>query len=197
MGTRGLVGYQHNNVIKGYYNQYDCYWKGLGKDVLEFTKDLVNSKTLNSFKDKFLAVEWVTQDTPPTPELQEKYAKFADKSVSTKSLEEWYCLLRHLQGIGALKAINNDELSHVLDQSDFIEDSLYCENAYVFNFDKDCLDIYEGYQHIPRTPTPDDNRNYSYGPCKCIASIKFDEISIVKDLEEYLILVGAIKKEEE
>jgi hypothetical protein len=63
-------------------------------------------------------IEWVKEDTTPTPEVQKYYSElgFADLEVNRKKLDDWYCLLRKVQGAAALPVILKGNLKHMIDQ---------------------------------------------------------------------------------
>lgn len=70
---------------------------------------------------------------------------------------------------------------------DFIKDSLFCEWAYIMDFDEHKLDIYRGFQKSPTKgnifgETPN---KQGYYPCKLIKTIDFNEI--ISTDEDYLI----------
>ena len=191
MGTRGMIGIQTNKQILGTYNHFDSYPDCLGQEIVDF----LNKADKNKLKDKMLALIWVGEDVPPTSTQIEKYIQFSNTSVSSGSLDNWYCLLRNAQGIEGLRAIYDGHLDVLIDGSEFLKDSLYCEWGYIMNFDTECLDIYEGYQKIPGTDFSSMGRQYSYGPCKLILSIPFNDLSIVSDLVEYMKQLEVYKDE--
>ena len=81
-------------------------------------------------------------------------------SWSTQSLEEWYVLLRNLQGelYDILKA------GVMIDSAAFLLDSLFCKHAYVLNLDSGMFEYYEGFQEKPH-----DRGRYAAGDLKEIA----------------------------
>ena len=60
--------------------------------------------------------------------------------------DDWYCLLRHAQG--DLNVYKNG-LRYMIDNHDFIKDSLFCEYAYIINLDTKRLEFYVGFQKTP------------------------------------------------
>ena len=59
--------------------------------------------------------KWVDSESKPSTELQKYYSEldFADLEVSGKSFDDWYCLLRKVQGAKALPQILNGKLKHL------------------------------------------------------------------------------------
>ena len=164
MGTRGCYGFRKNGIDKLAYNHYDSYPDGLGSDVIKFCKE-TTVKEMNAIFDKIILVD---ESGMPTPEQIAECHKYYDGSVSSQSVEDWYCLLRHAQG--DLNAYKNG-LKYMIDNHDFIKDSLFCEYAYIINLDTKRLEFYVGFQKTPdetnRYGTEDDR---GYYPCKMMAS---------------------------
>lgn len=144
MGTRGAYGFYKNGTNKITYNHFDSYPEGLGADVVKF----IQSTPVAELHTIFDEIEMIEENSKPTPEQIEKYQHFADTSVSSGSLEEWYVLLRHAQG--DLSAFQKG-LRHMIDGgANFMKDSLFCEWAYVINLDENVLEVYEGFQKTPQ-----------------------------------------------
>lgn len=136
MGTRGYIGVRINGEDRGSYNHFDSYPSGLGVD---FTKDaLAMLQALDVYKQK--AVDWkgVDANSEPTDEERKTYQKFWQK-VSTG--QDWYSLLRDLHG----KLKDQLDLGLHTDEANFPLDSLFCEYAYIFNFDDGVVEYYKGF----------------------------------------------------
>ena len=103
MGTRGLTGFIVDGKWYATYNHFDSYPEGLGMEVLEFCKTITD---WDKVKELVRGITLVTNDTVQvTPDIIAMYNQFADTTVSTQNKEDWYCLLRDLQGVGILQAI--------------------------------------------------------------------------------------------
>jgi hypothetical protein len=188
MGTRGLYGVRKNGVDKCTYNHWDSYPSGLGSDVVEFCANNT-VENLNKFFDNIVLV---LEDSIPTEtQIKEcQKAGYVDLSVSTQSNDDWYCLLRNLQGNFKeyQKCIDSNSKIYMTDGIDFIKESLFCEYAYIINLDDEVLEFYEGFQKEPqvgnRYGTKEDR---GYYPCKLSLTIPLDEIGdvdrIVKIME--------------
>lgn len=171
MGTRGAYGFRIDEQDKLTYNHWDSYPEGLGKVIVEFCRNL-NKKSLSTLKKKVRALSLVDPDSKPTKAEIKHYNKFADTTVSSGSTDEWYVLLRELQGGKMLPHILNGTLKHMIENNDFIRDSLFCEYAYVIDLDRDVIEFYQGFQHRPdttnrygRKATPN-GTGTKYYPCK-------------------------------
>lgn len=200
MGTRGSVGHIKNNVFKGGYKQFDCYLDGEGEEVVHFLR--THRDRLDELKEKVDEIKWVKrEDEEPTWEEKEFYKKNANLKVGRQSLSDWYCLLREYQGIASYEALLNGEIEHFIDNSEFIKDSLFCECAYILNFDTDRIEFYIGFQ---KTPDPSNRFGTSkfnevldreYYPCKKV--IDFPMNDIPEDWKEQVERAAGFKEESE
>ena len=138
MGTRGAYGFYKNGVSKITYNHFDSYPEGLGLDIIKYIK----SKSIEEMNADFNSITMVNDDDKPTIEQFLKCAEYYNDTVSSKSPEEWYCLLREAQGDLDASA----KIGIMIDSQEFMKDSLFCEYAYIINLDKDVLEIYKGFQ---------------------------------------------------
>lgn len=140
MGTRGAYGLYKKGETKVTYNHFDSYPSGLGEDLVQFLRQS-NVKELN---DTFDRIELIDEQVKPTAEQIHHCKPWTDLGVSEQSEDDWYCLLRGAQG--GLEAYR-DGLKYMSDAKGFLEDSLFCEWAYVINLDENTFEVYEGYQH--------------------------------------------------
>jgi hypothetical protein len=190
MGTRGAVGFILDNKVYATYNHYDSYPDGLGQEMINFCKDLVSDNdTLEIFKCHADNVILVNQQDMATPDLVEKYKQFSSTSVSVQKVEEWYCLLHSLQGVGILEQILIGNVNHMIDSVEFLKDSLFCEYAYLLNLDTEEIMFFEGFNTEPIDPDndplgfasfkPEETREIernTYYPVKYLGSCPIDNI---------------------
>ena len=176
MGTRGIYGLRKNGKDKLTYNHFDSYPEGLGKDILTFIAE--NKSKLNNVYDNIVLVE---EDTTPTQEQIEDCKEYTDLSVSEKSTADWYCLLRNIQGYLTPYL---DKKCYMINNEDFIKDSLFCEYGYIINLDENVLEFWIGFQKSPmqgnRYGIEEIDKDYGYYPCKNVLNIPLDEITIDK-----------------
>lgn len=214
MSTRGLYGLRKNGIDKCTYNHSDSYPDWLGKEILEFCA----RNSIEKLSRLFDNIEIVSEGSTPTEEQIEicKKAGYVNLSVSSRNETDWYCLLRNLQGNfnAYTKCIEDNTKVFMTNGSDFIQDSLFCEYAYIINLDDEVLEFYEGFQKEPQVDnrygtTPDDN---GYYPCKLSFTIPLDEIDFSNidrfvskmktgleedELEEYQNLINEFNLSEE
>lgn len=94
MGTRGKFGFYYKGKHYTCYNHFDSYPSFLGVHlILEILK-----ANLDEWIILLENIREVSEDVKPAPGDIEKLEKYTDLVVSTKSTEDWYCLLRLTQG---------------------------------------------------------------------------------------------------
>ena len=180
MGTRGCMGVRVDGQDKLTYNHFDSYPDGLGDDMVKDIKKLLveGQKTLRA---QALALQLVDENAKPTAEQIAKLNQFADTRVSSGSTEEWYVLLRNLQG----KFADTLYAGIMIDSHEFLKDSLFCEWAYIVNLDEQTFEVYQGFQRKPHTagryaalPVKQETKpGYdTYYPVALVATIPFDKL---------------------
>jgi hypothetical protein len=147
MGTRGCFGVRINRKDKISYNQYDSYPSGLGCGI---ARDIVVARTVDpafvQWKELAGKLILVKEDgKKPTPQQIKQLKEYADLGVGEQSYDDWYCLLRNLQG----ELAKTLEAGYCLDSKGFLRNSLFCEWAYVVNLDSMVLEVYRGFQDAP------------------------------------------------
>ena len=180
MGTSGMIGFYRDGVTKATYCHFDSGPDGVGADVLATVQAASYDELLRAFDN----IQLVDENEPAPPALQERYRKFSNTAVSTGSLSEWYCLLRGAQG--DLKAWIHDGCQHMVDSSDFILNSTFCEYAYLVNLNGlGTFEAYRGFQSEPHNKgryaknEPADPGNY---PCCLVASWPLDKLPTSDEL---------------
>lgn len=147
MGTRGAMVFVVDGETKVMYNHFDSYPDGLGLDIMAWLRECLESESrleeVVSLTRRLRKIEH--SDSLPTEEEWHHFSEYADTRVSTG--DDWYALLRGTQGKPdvALRA------GFYVDASEFLLDSLFCEWAYVVDFDKSVFEIYRGFQTSGKT----------------------------------------------
>lgn len=139
MGTRGIMGVRIDGQDKLTYNHYDSYPDGLGEAMVKDIRSLIKTKKMET---QARGITFIDPEIKPTPNQIAKLNPYTDLGVSNQSTSDWYCLTRKLQG--NLK----DTLAAGLmdDAKDFMNNSLFCEWAYIVNFDDGLFEVYRGFQ---------------------------------------------------
>lgn len=142
MSTRGYYGIKKKGELKGTYNHCDSYPSGLGIDLLESIRKISILNRLPILNKTFDYIELVDETSTPTKEqiAKCKSAGLVDLSVSDKSEQDWYCLLRNAQG--NLSVYINQVVPYMTNGNDFFEDTLWCEWAYIIDLDNSTFCVY-------------------------------------------------------
>lgn len=142
MGTRGAFGVIVGEQEKIGYNQYDSYPEGNGVENLRWLRESIADGKLDEIRQQAIDARLVSDEIKPTPEDVEALRPYTNLGVSEQSTDDWYCLTRDTQGdIGAMLRCGYIEDNHL-----FPLDSLFCEWAYLIDFDKGVLEAYKGFQ---------------------------------------------------
>ena len=133
MGTRHvtMVILDEKPVI-AQYGQWDGYPDGQGATILEFLETMIE-KTM---REKLAKCRFIT------PEEATKFD--AEIAASDKGLKELFPLLTRDLGAGILQAVYDSDAEEILlsDQSDFGQDEVFCEFAYIIDLDKATFEFY-------------------------------------------------------
>ena len=140
MSTRGLMGIKKKGELKAQYNHFDSYISGLGKDIINEINKIKKDDRLEVLSKTFDNIILLNENDCIDDEIKEYCLTkgAADLNVSSKSLDNLYCLLRNTQGNLGLYISG---FKYMLNGNDFINDTLFCEYAYVINLDTKTLDI--------------------------------------------------------
>ena len=184
MGTRGALGFRASEQDKLTYSHFDSYPSGLGEAVLGWLRAEVAAGHETQIREAAQNIRLVTDKSQkPTTEDIERLRKWSDTGVSTGRIDDWYCLLRNTQGDPAAIL----EAGVMEDSHTFMDDSLFCEWAYIVNFDTRELEVYKGFQRKPhragryarpkeRGWKPTYQGQEYYYPVKLIAAYSFDSL---------------------
>lgn len=171
MGTRGIYGIRKNNVDKTTYNHFDSYPSGLGKQISEFFADA----DLVKLGDVFDSIQLVKHDDIVTEDISENIPVEFQRQLCNGGQKTFYNYLRNAQGD---LSVYLKGLKYMIDNHNFIKNSLFCEWGYIVNLDTGKLEVWEGYQKSPTegnrygTTTDEDG----YYPCKMVVEFTQEEI---------------------
>lgn len=147
MSTRGYYGIKKKGELKGAYNHFDSYASGLGKNLVETINSINKKDRLKVLNETFDYIELVDSNITPTQEQKDTCVKanVVDLNVSNQNLDDWYCLLRKTQG--DLSIYINKVIPYMENRNDFINDTLFCEWAYIINLDTNKFEIIYGWEN--------------------------------------------------
>lgn len=174
MSTRGSFGTMSNGTLKLTYNHSDSYPEGLGVDLAKQLVKLMEKHDQTSLKTLADLITLVDDESKPNEEQIKKLSKWTDLNVGDQSNKDWYCVLRDTQG--KLDVIL-EEVGFMNEGNDFPKDSLFCEWAYVANFDDMTLEVYKGFQTFKHNKGrfADPFCTTEYKPVKLVKTFKLDK----------------------
>lgn len=152
MGTRHLIAAKIDGVYKlAQYGQWDGYPEGQGVGVLDF---LVNEMDMAAFTAALRNCRFIGQE-----EVNAELVKFGadpndhytirlpDYDRFSEAHPEW----SRDTGAKILEFIQSSGGCGLRSSLDFAADSLFCEWAYVLDFDTMKFEVYEGFNKTPLT----------------------------------------------
>lgn len=189
MGTRSLTVVVHNNEVKvAQYGQWDGYPKGQGKTLLSFLKDASKVETLKQLLPK------VRFQTQKDIKEQTEFLKSIGCENGWMNIEQGKLFRNkyplHHRDVGGevldLILLLKDSNEFILtDAYYFAADSLWCEWAYVVDFDKNTFEVYAG---LNSEEISKEDRFFSlykkgekYKPVKLFMSFSLDELPDEKE----------------
>jgi hypothetical protein len=180
MGTRGAVGFRIDGADKLTYSHFDSYPDALGEDFVKQVREMVKDPKL---AEKVRALAAIEEGQEPTAEDIERCKPYTNLSVSKQSTKDWYCLTRGAQGnLAAILEVGKWELAN-----EFINESLFCEWAYILNLDDKTVEFYRGFNKDPKAPgryaahVEKDHRPSREPYCGCKLLLTFPMDNIPKD----------------
>ena len=176
MSTRGLFGFRKDGKDKLTYNHFDSYQDYLGRVMAKFCAE----HKVSELKAVCDSIELVDEESTPTIEQITKCVKagYYDLNVSTQSVGDWYCILREMQGNPEEYAKNfkNGHGTYMIDSHEFIQNSLFCEYAYIINLDTEKLEFWIGFQHRAQAGNRygETTNGRGYYPCRLLLEIPLE-----------------------
>lgn len=190
MGTRHLISIIKSQETKvAQYGQWDGYPTGQGHAIVNFLRSKKRVEKLEKNLSKVLVV-----DDAKEIEIQNFYKEIGanngwmNMGQAAKYKERYPTLSRDLCA-GILEFIHDtkDKEIWVRDSSDFANDSLFCEWAYVIDLDNKVLEIYRGFNETPLEKT---ERYYTgksqggYYPIKFVEKFPFQKLPTLRELKK-------------
>lgn len=191
MGTRGAVGFRLDGVDKIAYNHFDSYPRSLGREVIAFV--LRYQHELPKLAKQVRALRLVSSDGKPRASTRRRCAAYFDIAEAILG-PTWYDVLRPAQG----RLDDYLALRYMPDAGEFIQDSLFCEWAYIVNLDDNVLEVYQGFQTEPHTlgrygqamPTPPSDWAPQYLGYPCALIAQFDISTLTPDPDAVVNMIA-------
>lgn len=204
MGTRHLIAVHSDGEYKvAQYGQWDGYPEGAGLDVLNF----LHTDKVTKLKENLKRVRFLDEEGRDK-ELVEGYNSRAPKwsnEPDNRTEEEKYWWGKYMSrdvcaDILHNVADSNDDEILLNDSIDFVKDSLFCEWAYVVDFDKNTFEIYSGFNKAPLTEDErffewgvgsDDPADNGYEPVRHLITYSLDKLPTSDEyLTEFRVMEG-------
>ena len=164
MGTRNLTCIKKNGeYILAKYCQWDGYYEGQGKTIVDFLRKKGNIEKLRERADdlKFISKEelearWKSVGVDPE-------ANFVSYELANVFNKKWPELGRYMGGDILESIINSEGEFLTKNDLEFAADSLFCEYCYVIDFDDNTFSWFEGFNRKPL----EDGERFAFLNDKC------------------------------
>lgn len=145
MGTRGLIGFRYKRKEYLTYNHLDSYFEELGKNIV-LQIETMKKLGWEIVKERVSNLRLVKEEDKPTKKDKDHIKRFIlIENKGNQSDDDWYFLLKGAEG--SLRSYLR--IGIMEDSSTFVNDSLFCEYAYIVNLDTMKFEIYVGLQRSP------------------------------------------------
>lgn len=138
MSTRGAFGFVIDGVEKIGYNHLSSEFDVLGEHLVR----QIRAADLQKWRNQARSLVIVDQNSTPTAEQIEALREFSNLTVGGGNEQDWYSLIRELQG-DMQKTL---DVGYMIDSRSSLSNSLFCEYAYILNFDTWKFEVYKGWQ---------------------------------------------------
>lgn len=197
MGTRNLTAVMIDGEYKiAQYCQWDGYPDEQGAIIYEFLKQA----DLELFKEKVRNLKFISK---------EEYAVLVDLhtdngriTLGSENDRWWKEEVPHFDrdmGARVLQYVMDERTDTLQDNINFAGDSLYCEWAYVVDFDKGTFEVFEGFNKTELSESERffflQEKDEEYKPVRLIAS--FDLLALPETEGAFLKEVNKNIKEDE
>jgi hypothetical protein len=172
MGTRNLICVMKDNEYKiAQYGQWDGYPEENGIDILSFLRNCDKNLFLEKLeKCRFFSDEEINKIHALNEKDQFDYLE-NNKQISKDT------------GAKILNFVYENEKEEMLlvNSVNFAKDSLFCEWCYVIDYDKNCLEVYRGFnknklEENERFNFKDYEPKDAYYPVRFVCSFSLDDI---------------------
>ena len=154
MGTRNLTCIKKNGTyVLAKYCQWDGYYEGQGQIIVDFLRTPGNIEKLRERADDLafiseedLKKKWISVGADPE-------SNWVSLGVSNAFRKNWPELSRDIGGDVLERICETEGTFETIDDLSFAADSLFCEFAYVIDFDDNTFSWYRGFNESPLPET--------------------------------------------
>lgn len=166
MSTRGAFGFRIDGVDKITYNHCDSYPDGLGSDVVRWVRKACAPDRIEQTMTEVAGIEMAPSGQAlATPEhIRRTGRRYINMGVGGgdgigQDSITYYRLLREAQPSHGIAGVVDAGV--MIEGAEFMTDSVFCEYAYIVNFDELTVEFYKGFQSKPHS-----NGRYASLPSK-------------------------------
>lgn len=160
MGTRHIVAVKIDGEYKvAQYGQWDGYPSGQGRAILQFLKSL-DATGFETLKQKCRQLSWI--DEAHLEKMWQDAGADKDGMISCDKAEAFgkaHPEFSRDTSADILPLILNRDGLRLQNSITFVGDSLFCEWAYVIDFDTNTFEVFHGFQ---KSPLNKSDRFYAY-----------------------------------
>jgi hypothetical protein len=184
MTSQGLIGFRYRDIDKLAYNHSGSAPDKLGLQILH---ELRATDDWDRVRDRVRDIVTIPESRPldesssmAETELRRHYSDL-EQRTAPKNFHELYQPLQ-----GSLRPYLDGKLTFMPNASDFIQDSLHCEWAYIANLDTEQFEVWKGNQlkpdHEDNRLVEEENRygnepdRMGYFPCAMVKSYDLEEL---------------------
>lgn len=160
MSTRAAYGFRHKNQDYISYNHSDGYPNGLGYDVLEALTSFTLTKDIEYLRSCIDKVHLIYRDENHAFSREEflSIVERLDNLGIYNNLKSKCSAITEISSISVFNHImgkidtlidRENAIPYMLDSGNFMNDSLFCEWAYVINLDEQVIEFYRGFNQNP------------------------------------------------
>ena len=150
MGTRNLTCIKKNgSYVLAKYCQWDGYYEGQGQIIVNFLREPGNIEKLRTRADDLafisedeLIAKWVSVGADPD-------SGWVSLDISNKFQHNWPELGRDMGGKILERICKTEGTFKTINDLEFAADGLFCEFAYVIDFDDNTFSWYRGFNKTP------------------------------------------------
>lgn len=185
MGTRHLICVVKDGEYKiAQYGQFDGHPGGQGLQILNF---ISKKKNLKKFRKALKKVRFIDYDGVDKKFIADYEANLpSGEDFRTAKQRMWFeSFITRKLGAEILNNVANSNLDEIIlrNRLNFAADGVFCEWAYVIDFDKKTFEVYRGFNKCKLNENdrfyglPDDeNISKDYEPARLVVSFDFKHL---------------------
>lgn len=188
MGTRNLTCVIKDNQFRvAQYGQWDGYPEGAGKHILTL---LSNPANVERLRNRVESTSFVSQEEwnrrLETAGIGQAIRMGSEEE--TRFVNDFHAINRDT-GCNILDVIiESDQPIELMDNREFAHDSLFCEWAWVIDFDRNVFEAYRGFNKDPKANSgvfanvPNSEKPNEYAPVALVATFPLNNLPTLDEM---------------